>query len=441
MSRSELMHFGVECSFQHTSFNWRTDGSWIGFDPYYGAPFYEELARIASRGVLDMMFFGDAAETPEGYGGSHHAAVKYGLQWPKHDMAPLIPLLARAAPGVGFGLTMSTTYHHPFHVARLFASLDHLTQGRIAWNAVTSAYKNEAANWGHDPIMPHAERYERAREHMQVVFDLWGSVDPEAIVLDRQTGVFADPYKVRRINHVGKHFNVPGPLPVMPSPQGRPPVIQAGQSEPGMDLCSSFADIQFAGRRTVDSMKAHRQDLDARLVAKGRSPRDVAIMWVLRAAVGETKEEALAKDRAWQETLPPGIGIVYLSSFYGVDFSQLRGDMTMQQAADAVRAGVVHTGSFEEMIKAAGPDITLEEYGRQHMTSGVSVYGSPAQIADQLEELHEATGRNGGFMLANRARPTPGYLRDFVDLVVPELQRRSLMKTQYGPTLRENMLG
>jgi FMN-dependent oxidoreductase (nitrilotriacetate monooxygenase family) len=440
MSRSKRIRLATDVSFQHASFNWSMPGSWVG-RKYMAPDFYEDLARVASRGVMDMIFFGDAAETPEGFGGDHRAAVQLGMQWPKHDPMPLVPLIARAAPGVGIGLTMSTTYHHPFHVARLFNALDHVTEGRIAWNAVTSAYKNEAANYGYDPIMSHADRYARAREHMQVVQKLWDSVERDAILLDAENGIFADPDKVHRIDHKGAYFNLPGPLPCMPSPQGRPPMIQAGQSEPGMDLASSFADMQFVGRRTAEGMKAHRADLDRRLVAKGRDPRDVGVFWALRVTTGETVDEAREKDRRWRESLPHNIGIVMLSSFFGVDFSTLRGDMTLAQAADAVRADIAHTGQFEEMIKTADPDITLEEYGRTHMTSGYSIAGSPKQIVDQLEELHEQTGENGGFILANRARPTPGYLADFVDHVVPELQRRGLTNRSYsGATLRENLL-
>jgi alkanesulfonate monooxygenase SsuD/methylene tetrahydromethanopterin reductase-like flavin-dependent oxidoreductase (luciferase family) len=153
MSESQTIHLAADLSHIHTDYLWRSPGCWVGY-PYYGQPdLYEDCARIAARGIMDLLFFGDSANTSENHGGNHHAAVRYGMRWPKHDMMPLVPLMARAAPGVGFGLTMSTTYHHPFHVARLFNSLDHVTGGRIAWNAVTSAYKNEAANWGFDEMM------------------------------------------------------------------------------------------------------------------------------------------------------------------------------------------------------------------------------------------------------------------------------------------------
>ena len=162
---------------------------------------------------MDMLFFGDTGGTPEDYGGTYEAGVRYGAKWPRHDMAPMIPLMAKAASGVGFAITMSTTYHHPFYVARFFNALDHVTRGRIAWNAVTSAYKNEAANYGFDVMMDHDERYRRAQEFLEVACKLWDSVETDAIVTDRERGIFADPAKVHRIDHRGRYFNVRGPLP------------------------------------------------------------------------------------------------------------------------------------------------------------------------------------------------------------------------------------
>ena len=167
MSESQTIHLAADLSFLHTDYLWRLPGSWIGYDYYSTSEFYEDIARIAQRGVMDMLFFGDTGGTPEDYGGNHEAPVRYGAKWPRHDMAPMIPLMAKAASGVGFALTMSTTYHHPFYVARFFNALDHVTRGRIAWNAVTSAYKNEAANYGFDIMMDHDERYERAQEFLE----------------------------------------------------------------------------------------------------------------------------------------------------------------------------------------------------------------------------------------------------------------------------------
>ena len=155
MCQSELIHLAADLSFFHTDYLWRMPGSWSGYSYYSRPDFYEDVARIAARGIFDLLFFGDSAGTSEEYGGDHHTAVRYGVKWPWHDMMPMIPCMARAAHGVGFGITMSTTYHHPFYIARLFNALDHVTGGRIAWNAVTSRSKNEAANWGYDKLIEH----------------------------------------------------------------------------------------------------------------------------------------------------------------------------------------------------------------------------------------------------------------------------------------------
>jgi FMN-dependent oxidoreductase (nitrilotriacetate monooxygenase family) len=435
---SRNLHLAADLSFVHATFAWRNPASWVGY-PYYQPELYEDMARIASRGVMDLLFFGEAAETPHGYGGTHHAAVKYGLNWPKHDVMPFVPMMARAAKGVSFGITMSTTYQHPFHVARLYNALDHATGGRIAWNAVTSAYKNEAANWGFEPMMSHADRYERAAEHMAVVRKLWDSVEPGAIIMDPETGIFADPDKVHRIDHEGKYFKLPGPLPCMPSPQHHPIIVQAGQSPPGMDLCATHANLQFVRRLSIPSMQRHRADLDARLIAKGRDPRDVGILWAMRVTPNETKEEALEKDAAWRESLPRGAGTMLLSSIYGVDFSKLDPGLTVREAGAAVRKDVVHTGGFDEIFAHADPDITLDQFGIASTSGLMTIAGTPKQIADQLEEIHEATGQTGGVIISATGRPVPGFLRDFVEYVVPELQRRGLSKSQYaGPTLRHN---
>jgi FMN-dependent oxidoreductase (nitrilotriacetate monooxygenase family) len=403
---------------------------------------YEEMARIASRGCFDLLFFGDAAETPEAFGGDHKAAVRYGVRWPKHDMMPMVPLMARAAPGVGFGITMSTTYHHPFYIARLFNALDHVTDGRIAWNAVTSAYKNEAANFGYDTMLPPEERYARATEHMKVVRDLWDTVEKDAVVMDRQTGVLADPEKVHILNHRGEYYNVRGPLPVLPSPQGRPLVIQAGQSGPGMDLAATFADMQFVQRRTGSSMKAHRDELDALLIAKGRDPREVGVLWLTRVQVADSKSEAKAKEKAFLDALPPKAGLLELSAMYGVDFSLFRPDMKMSETGEVVKAQKVAWGSFEELLKTSDASMTVEEFGRSYITGRTLVVaGAPTEIADEFERLHFASGANGGFILA-KGFSIPHYLREFVERVVPELQRRGLSQSSYAhETLRDNLMG
>jgi len=164
MSEKDTIHLAADLSFLHTDFLWRMPGSWAGYPYYSSSEFYEEIAKTAERGRMDLLFFGDTGGTSEDFGGSHDAVVTNGVKRPRHDMTPMIPILARMTKKIGYALTMSTTYHHPFHCAGVFNALDHVTKGRIALNAVTSAYKWEAMNWGFDVMMEHGERYRRAQE-------------------------------------------------------------------------------------------------------------------------------------------------------------------------------------------------------------------------------------------------------------------------------------
>ena len=440
LSLSETIHLAADLSFLHTDYLWRMPGSWIGYPSYGTSEFYEDIARIAARGVMDMLFFGDTGGTSEDFGGNHEAVVRYGAKWPRHDMTPMIPLMAKAASGVGFALTLSTTYHHPFHCARLFNALDHVTRGRIAWNAVTSAYKNEAANYGFDVMMDHDERYLRAGEFLDVSCKLWDSVEPDALVLDRDRGIYADPKKVHRVDHRGRYFNVRGPLPALPSPQRRPVIIQAGLSGPGMNLAATYAELQFSTRRTLTSMQQHRQALDKALAGVGRRPRDVGILWSIRIQVAESDADAAEKEQRYLESIPPEAGLVEMSAQYGVDFSTAKPGMRLSDFADEVRAQNGNLGSFDELLKTVDPKQSLQEFARRFLVDRILVAsGTPKTIADKLEELHFGTGANGGFILG-RGYSATDNIREFVEYVVPELQRRGLSKKQYaGPTLRDNL--
>jgi FMN-dependent oxidoreductase (nitrilotriacetate monooxygenase family) len=442
MSESQSIHLAADLSFLHTDYLWRLPGSWVGYPYYATSEFYEDIARIAERGVMDMLFFGDTGGTPEDYGGSHEAVVRYGAKWPRHDMAPMIPLMAKASRGVGFALTMSTTYHHPFHVARVFNALDHVTCGRIAWNAVTSAYKNEAANYGFDVMMEHDARYERAQEFLQVACALWDSVEPDALIADREKGLFCDPAKVHRIDFRGRFFNVRGPLPALPSPQRRPVIIQAGLSGPGMALAATYAELQFSTRRTLASMQQHRAALDKTLAHVGRAPRDVGILWSIRVQVADSEKAAREQEQRYLDAIPPEAGLVEMSAQYNVDFSTARPGMRLSDFAEEVAAQKGNLGSFEELLKTVDPKTTVQEFGRRFLLDRILVAsGTPKAIVDRLEELHFGTGANGGFILG-RGFSAMDNIREFVEFVVPELQRRGLSKRRYaGATLRENLNG
>ncbi|MGB0577620.1 MAG: NtaA/DmoA family FMN-dependent monooxygenase [Alphaproteobacteria bacterium] len=439
MSERETIHLAADLSFLHTDFLWRMPGSWVGYPYYSSSEFYEDIAKTAQQGRFDLLFFGDTGGTSEDFGGNHDAVVRNGVKWPRHDMTAMIPILARLTQGVGYALTMSTTYHHPFHCARTFNALDHVTKGRIAWNAVTSAYKWEAMNWGFEEMMDHDERYRRAQEFLQVACELWDSVEPDAVIMNRESGEFLDPEKVHRLDFKGDYFNVRGPLPALPSPQQRPVIIQAGSSGPGMDLAAKYADLQFSTRRTVESMKQHRAAIDEKLAKFGRTPRDLGILWSVRVQVAESVSEARAKEQAFLDSVPPEGGLIEMSQWFGVDFSTAELGMTLTDFADQVREQKGNLGTFDELLKTTDLNMTVREFGRDYMSQRVLVAeGTPKEIVDKLEMMHYETGANGGFILA-RGFHASDNIKEFVEHVVPELQRRGLSKKDYsGTTLREN---
>ena len=288
-------------------------------------------------------------------------------------------------------------------------------------------------------MMEHGERYRRAQEFLQVACELWDSVEPDALVLDRESGVFADPEKVHRIDFKGDYFNVRGPLPALPSPQQRPLIIQAGQSGPGMDLAATYADLQFSTRRTVESMKQHRKAIDKKLLSFGRQPRDLGILWSVRVQVAESKSEAKAKEQAFLDSIPPEGGLIEMSQWFGVDFATAELDMTLADFADQVKAVNGNLGTFEEIVKTTEPNMTVRELGRDYMTKRImTAEGTPTEIVDKLEMMHYETGANGGFILGRGYHATDN-IKEFVEHVVPELQRRGLSKKEYGgTTMREN---
>ena len=274
---------------------------------------------------------------------------------------------------------------------------------------------------------------------MEVAGRLWDSVEPGAVVLDREEGLFLDPNKVHRLDFKGEYFNVRGPLPALPSPQQKPLIIQAGQSGPGMNLAARFADLQFSTRRTIDSMKKHRTEIDKRLLKFSRKPRDLGILWSVRVQVAESQSEARAKEKAFLDAIPPEGGLMEMSQWFGVDFSLADPEMTLADFIDQVRETNGNLGTFEEILRTTNPNTTVKELGRDYLTKRImAVEGTPKAIVDELERVHFETGANGGFILG-RGYHAMNNIRDFVDLVVPELQRRGLSKKEYSSgTLKDN---
>lgn len=440
------MHLALDLSFAHTEGRWAMPGSFIGRE-FPDVRAYMELAQVADRGGIDLLFFGDGSGIPSTWQGSRDGAVEWGVQWPRHDMSPVIAAMSTVTERVGFGLTYSSTFMHPFYVARLLNSLDHVTGGRIAFNVVASTRLADAQNYGFDQLLAHELRYERMEEFIKVCKALWNSVEPDAIIRDRETRRFADPSKVHPINHHGHFFDVAGPLASVPSPQREPVLVQAGASPRGIKASASFADLVFGFGASVASMQRHRSMLDQELVAAGRDPQEVGILWDLQVVLGATDEEAANRRQAILDAWTPEMVGVSLSHNSGYDFSTLPekfrlGDLREEiVAVQASPAGLVG-----HLIDELGEEHVISrdeffEHGWVHAT-GVDhmVVGTPGAIADQLEETFAATGSRGGFMISSPTAFPSGY-HAVVELLVPELDRRgALAERKPGRrTLRETL--
>jgi FMN-dependent oxidoreductase (nitrilotriacetate monooxygenase family) len=440
------IHLAFDLSYTHLDGRWRVPGSWTG-RTYPDVGIYEEIAQIAERGCIDMIFFGDGTGVPDTWRNSPEAAVRWGIQWPRHDVSPWIPLMARVTSHVGFCLTYASTFMHPFYTARLLNSLDHVTNGRIAFNVITSTRRADAANYGFDELMEHDLRYERMEEFVDVCKALWSSVEADAFVWDRESGIVADPSKVSAINHSGRFFKVRGPLNAVPSPQGRPVLIQAGSSPRGIKASAHFADHVFASSQALNLRQRHRRELDAALVAAGRDPASVGILWGISLIVAETEQEAVSRKESILRMMPRGEAVgVYLSHNAGYDFSTLPARFTLKELNDQIIAANASPDGFvHQLANAIGhnTEITRDEFFEHGLKSATAydrtIAGTAAQIADYMEEIFEATGSRGGFMFAHPVA-TPRDLLNVIDFLVPELRRRERFRNSYeGHTLMENL--
>ncbi len=439
------MHLGFDFSYTHMGGRWRMPGAWPG-RTFPDVAMYEDVARIAERGCLDMIFSGDGTGVPDTWRGSRDAAIEWGMNWPRQDLNPIMVAMSRVTRHIGYGLTYSSTFMHPYYMARLMNSLDHVTGGRIAMNLVTSTRPADAANFGFDELMEHGSRYDRMEEFVDVCRKLWDSAEPDTMLWDHATGRVGDPSKVHGVSHHGRFFKVEGPLNTPPSPQGRPVLIQAGGSPRGVRASAYVADHVFGADMPLASQVKQRAALDEALIALGRDPSAVGILWQTPIVVAETERDAQAqRDRLLTAVPAEAVG-AYLSYNAAYDFSTLPARFTLRQLhAEIVAANASPVGFVHELSLRLGADteITRDEFfhhGLRNATAwDTTIAGTPAQLADRLEEVFEATGSRGGFMLGHIVS-LPGDLLAIVDLLVPELQRRGRFRTEYkGRTLRENL--
>jgi FMN-dependent oxidoreductase (nitrilotriacetate monooxygenase family) len=400
---------------------------------------YAHVAQVAERGLMDMVFFQDSAAVPPAItlAGKDTEAAAGAAKAVRIEPMTLISALAVVTKHIGLVATGTTSYNEPFHIARRFLSIDHLSHGRAGWNLVTSQNEDEAQNFGHDQHLDHALRYERASEFHDVVVGLWESWDADAIIRDKASGRYFDPAKLHVLNHVGKHFRVRGPLNVARSPQGRPVVAQAGSSEPGKELAARTADVTFTAQTSITEAQAFYADVKARAARYGRSPDDIRILPGLNYTLGRTEAEAREKYETLLSMMTDEVAMPSIMRLAGgLDLRQFPLDGPLP---DLPQSNAAHARQKMLVELARRENLSIRQLARRYATSnGHNVFvGTPKAMADLMEEWLGSRAADG-FVLLSPYYPTP--LQDFVELVVPELQRRGIYRTAYeGRTLRENL--
>jgi N-acetyl-S-(2-succino)cysteine monooxygenase len=395
---------------------------------------YKEIAQTAERGLFDLLFLADSAAVHH----AHDFAIMSKMA-PFYQLEPLSLLsgLAAVTDRIGLVSSVTTTYNEPYHIARKIATLDHVSGGRAGWNLITSANQAEAYNFSREAHMEHGDRYERAEEAAHIVRGLWDSWEDDAFLFDKESGQFFDLEKMHLLDHKGANFSVRGPLNVARSPQGHPVIAQAGSSEPGKELAAETADIVFTQQLSIENAKAFYADVKGRLPKFGRGADDVVIMPGVVPFVGRTQAEADEKFELLQSLILPEVGLAQLRELMGgVDFSQYPLDGPVPDLTET-NSGKGRLKNLTELAKRENMSIRQLYQHAAGARGHWVVRGTPQHLADVLEEWIEEKAADGFVIIPPYL---PGTLDTFVELVVPELQRRGLYRTAYeGKTLREHL--
>jgi FMN-dependent oxidoreductase (nitrilotriacetate monooxygenase family) len=396
---------------------------------------FVQFAKIAEDAKLDAIFFADGVSVRSN--DLKTAGKKAHSGYYPFEPITLLSALSGVTSKIGLVATASTSFSDPYNLARQFASLDHLSDGRAGWNLVTSADPGAAYNFSRDAIIAHADRYKRAEEFVDVVTGLWDTSDDDAFLRDRESGNYFHADKVRRLDHRGQFFQVRGPLNIPRPPQGHPVVVQAGSSEPGKELAARTAEAIFTAQQTLEGSVAFYADLKGRLAKYGRTADDVKILPGVFPVVAKTRQQAEDKFEQLQALLEPSVGLDMLADLAGVDdIRHLPVDALISELPET-EGGKSRRALFLEL--AARENLTLRQlYQRVAGARGHwQVVGTAEDIVDQLEERFVNYGADG-FNIMPPA--LPWGLTDFVELIVPELRRRGLFRTDYsGSTLREHL--
>ena len=427
-----LISFQIHSPINHTVLSWAAPGD-NRLDAMADLKKWQDLARTLERGKFDGLFFADTPGVFDRYRNSHEDAVKYGVCWPSHDPVVLLSALAASTENLGLAATMSTTAYKPWSIVRQLSTIDYLSGGRVGWNIVTGHLRGEHRALGFKDVMEHDRRYDAADEFMEVCYQLWDSIGEGAILADRERGIYADPSKVAFVNYHGEFFNCETVGPVLPSAQGRPVLFQAGTSGRGLRFGIEHGDVVFSIQPNLPGMKRYMGQLEEAAVSIGR--KAPGVVFGIQPILGGTEQEAKKNLDDLIERLPLEGCLARLSGTMGVDFDGIDLDKPMQEQATQASQGLMK--AFTSVL--GDRPFTLREVAiKWGLAVGMpQVVGTPEQVADQLEQIWRETGCHGYNMTPN---VMPNSIENFVDEVVPILQKRGIYRTEYeGSTFRENL--
>lgn len=437
MSREiRLNAFDMNCVGHQSPGLWRhpRDQSWT----YKDLDYWVNLARTLERGRFDGLFIADVLGVYDVLNGNVDAALRNSAQVPVNDPLQLIPTMAYLTEHLGFGLTASLSFEHPYTFARRISTLDHLTRGRVGWNIVTSYLNSGALNVGQAGQLRHDNRYDVAEEYLEVCYKLWeGSWEDDAVVRDRSSGIFTDPGKVHPIRHKGEHFAVPGIHLSEPSPQRTPVLYQAGASSRGKDFAGAHAECVFVAAPSKAVLKRYVANVREAAERIGRNPREILAFNLQTVILGETDAEAKRKFDEYRKYVSYEGALTLISGWTGIDFGQFAPEEILRHR---------YTNAVQSAVETFTTIDPTREWTVREMAEWVGIggfgpvfVGSPQTVADLLQEWVEDTDVDG-FNLAYAV--TPETFEDAVNLLVPELQKRGVYKTEYRPgTLREKLFG
>lgn len=417
----------------------QSPGLWLHpdsqMDRYTDLDTWTDLAKLLERGKFDGLFLADVIGVYDVFRGNREAALRGAVQVPVNDPSLVIPAMATVTEHLGFAYTSSVLQCHPFAFARQISTLDHLTKGRIAWNIVASYLESSARNFGQGGLLDHDERYDFADEYVEVCYKLWeSSWEDDAVVKDRARRIYADPAKVHDVHHHGKHFKVDGCHLAEPSPQRTPVLYQAGSSPRGRQFAARHAECVFVTGPNPEVVGEYVRDTRERAKREGRDPQDLLFFMYLKVITGATEAEARRKYDDFFEYVDYEGGLALLSGWSGIDFSRFEPD----QPVEYIETNAIRT--LMQNFAQAGRKRTVRNVAKAVGIGGGGpvVVGAPEQVVDGLLEW-VAAGVDG-FNLAYMV--TPGSFEDFVEGVVPVLQQRGLMQSEYAEgTLREKLFG